>query len=161
MKAHFSERWTVVGKAVGAGVGSGEFCAFNAEKSAFDGLKNTGRVGAGGTMHQVAITTLDFEWSLLGCPSVAVIKIDVEGAELGVLRGGEACIAAAKPTILLEWNERNLAAHGCLPDALLEWSRCSKYSIHALPYGTTIDTVPLLRAMMVKTEDFLLVPRDN
>lgn len=47
----------------------------------------------------VPISTLD---SLVPPTGVDLIKIDVEGAELGVLRGAEAIFAASRPTVMFE-----------------------------------------------------------
>jgi FkbM family methyltransferase len=76
--------------------------------SAFDGLRNTGRK-KGGSAVTVPISTLDAEWREVGKPNVSLIKIDVEGAELGVLRGGSECIGQCKPAILLEWTKQTCA----------------------------------------------------
>ena len=48
---------------------------------------------------EVPLRTLD---GVLAGVAVDVIKIDVEGAELGVLRGGAALLAASRPTIMFE-----------------------------------------------------------
>ncbi|MCB9460377.1 MAG: FkbM family methyltransferase [Anaerolineaceae bacterium] len=48
------------------------------------------------------LKTLDGIWPTLDLPRVDLVKIDTEGAELTVLRGGEATLAKYKPVILLE-----------------------------------------------------------
>jgi FkbM family methyltransferase len=50
----------------------------------------------------VPATRLDTEWSARGTPLVSVIKIDVEGAELAVLRGSREVIRRCRPVLLLE-----------------------------------------------------------
>lgn len=56
--------------------------------------------------HQGAIrakqTTLDLLWGSLGRPEVSAIKVDVEGAELEVLRGASELLARDKPVLLIE-----------------------------------------------------------
>lgn len=56
--------------------------------------------------HQGAIrasqTTLDLLWTSLGKPEVSVIKVDVEGAELEVLRGSTELLTRDKPVLLVE-----------------------------------------------------------
>lgn len=56
--------------------------------------------------HQGAIpakqTTLDLLWTSLGKPEVSAIKVDVEGAELEVLRGSSELLRRDKPVLLIE-----------------------------------------------------------
>jgi FkbM family methyltransferase len=53
----------------------------------------------------VQVDTLDAVFQRLELAPPEVIKIDVEGAELGVLRGGRETLRAHLPDILLEWGE--------------------------------------------------------
>jgi FkbM family methyltransferase len=53
---------------------------------------------------RVPTTRLDTIWMRLGQPAVSAIKIDVEGAELAVLRGAETLLRETRPTLLLEAN---------------------------------------------------------
>lgn len=58
---------------------------------------------------QVRVTTLD-QWSNRGTDvAPSVIKIDVEGAELLVLRGGHELLAARKPRLFIEAHSHSLA----------------------------------------------------
>ena len=41
----------------------------------------------------VPAETLDAEWNRLGCPRIALLKIDVDGGEMDVLRGAAAALA--------------------------------------------------------------------
>jgi FkbM family methyltransferase len=52
----------------------------------------------------VPAVTLDAVWSARGEPEVSVVKIDVEGAELSVLRGAAQLLERWHPTLLLEAN---------------------------------------------------------
>lgn len=63
--------------------------------------------------------TLDLAWDRAGSPPVSVVKIDVEGAELEVLRGGQRMLRACQPSVVLETHDarRNMVtrwfeAHG-------------------------------------------------
>jgi len=51
-------------------------------------------------------TRLDTLWHEAGSPRVALVKIDVEGAELGVLEGASELLATCAPTLLIESEER-------------------------------------------------------
>jgi FkbM family methyltransferase len=50
----------------------------------------------------VSAVRLDVEWRRRGMPFVSVIKIDVEGAELAVLRGSHDVIGRCRPVLLVE-----------------------------------------------------------
>jgi len=49
-----------------------------------------------------------------------VIKIDVEGAEIAVLRGGKKTLKRAKPIIFLSYHPRHVSAFGFTQDDLIE-----------------------------------------
>jgi len=81
------------------GESNGEIAFFvNTRHSAYSSL---GRLaGTVETMEiKVPLRTLD---SLISSDDIDVIKIDVEGAELGVLRGGDKVIARSRPLVMFE-----------------------------------------------------------
>lgn len=88
----------VRGEAVAGDVGE---LRFDASGDSF-----TGRLAAGGSL-AVTVTTLDRAHAE-GAPLPAVVKIDVEGAELDVLHGAEAVIAAAHPVLLVATHSAEL-----------------------------------------------------
>jgi len=154
----YKDRWQVVGKAAGDTVGSQTFSISTSEMGAFDGFQNTNRAGK---MSQVTVevTTIDTEWEKLNRPQVSLIKIDVEGSELQVLKGASHCIEQEKPAILLEWNLMNLKAYSCPPSSLFSWSKDAGYSVFSLP-----NLIPLLDrvsfdAQTLKYDNFLLLPK--
>jgi FkbM family methyltransferase len=53
---------------------------------------------------------LDRVWGDLGRPAVSFVKIDVEGAEVSVLRGARAMITSTHPSLLLEANDESRLA---------------------------------------------------
>lgn len=61
------------------------------------------------------------------------IKVDVEGAELSVLQGGQETIACAQPLILLSTHGREVH-HRCL-----DWLRGAGYTSHPID-GPDVDT---------------------
>jgi FkbM family methyltransferase len=58
--------------------------------------------GAGSDAPSWPMTTLDELWQRHGAPPVRVVKIDVEGYELEVLRGGRQLLAGCRPAVLVE-----------------------------------------------------------
>ena len=154
----FGSRWKVIGKALGNQIGQAEFYTTGLEKSAFDGFRDTRR-GGKKEIVQVPVTTLDSEWEGLGRPAVSVVKIDVEGTELGVLQGGVCCVRAEQPAIFLEWKGVNLKAAECPPAALLDWAANERYQIYSLPLAIPVTDWPLLKLQMTCTGQFVLLPK--
>ncbi len=151
-------RWQLVAKAVGATDGEIEFFASAETHGVFDGLRDTGR-GHGGGKVKVPLIRLDTLWTEQGRPDVCLIKIDVEGGEADVLRGGAACLRATRAVVLLEWNRHNLAAYGCPPGTLLEIANDLDYDVLNVPGLAPVLTPASLSLQMGISETFLLVPR--
>ncbi|MBL0927129.1 MAG: FkbM family methyltransferase [Phycisphaerales bacterium] len=64
---------------------------------------------------------------------VALIKIDVEGAELDVLRGGERLLARHRPVVVFEHAEKSARFYGCTPEAMADlFSRTCGHRIWTL-----------------------------
>jgi FkbM family methyltransferase len=59
----------------------------------------------GYALHQIEVETITLD--ALGLRDVAAIKIDVEGHELAVLRGGQQLLRRDRPTLLVEVEERH------------------------------------------------------
>lgn len=58
--------------------------------------------GTGRPGRKVRVTTLDAEWSRLGCPPVDFVKIDVEGFEGQVIAGAHRLLRDAAPLVMFE-----------------------------------------------------------
>jgi FkbM family methyltransferase len=72
--------------------------------SGWASLRDAGHTGAEPAVeHNVQIRTLDS----FAFPDVAVIKIDVEGYELDVIRGARQTIATCRPLLLVELEQRH------------------------------------------------------
>lgn len=151
-------RWQLVTKAVGATLGTTKFNVSSQRLSLWDGRQNTGRVPSSRTV-EVEQTTLDAVWEGLGSPAVSVIKCDVEGGEMDVLRGARKVLAACRPAVLLEWQPHHLPAYGLATDSILTFAAEAGFSLHAVPSGATITGPMHLEAMTVFTENFLLLPK--
>lgn len=97
-------------KAFGESAGEATFFVHDGADIAKDGFKNTGR-GEGGHDITVSVETLDNWWRMAGKPKVVSVKIDTEGAELFVLRGGAEFLLTVKPVLYLEIEPSNLVAY--------------------------------------------------
>jgi len=152
------DRWRFVPKAVGATDGETVFFASAADHGMFDGIKNTGR-GRAPRGVKVPLTTLDTLWREFDQPDICLIKIDVEGGEADVLRGGFSCLRATRPYVLLEWNVQNLAAYGCPHGALLELAAALDYEVLNTLGLAPVSSSTNLKLQMRMNESFVLVPR--
>jgi FkbM family methyltransferase len=85
----------IVPMAVGASKGSGRIIM--SDDPALIRVEQATNAG----LDRVGMTTLDHLWNELGRPLVSVVKIDVEGTEADVLRGG-ASLLASGPTLMVE-----------------------------------------------------------
>ncbi|HUJ45403.1 MAG TPA: FkbM family methyltransferase [Opitutaceae bacterium] len=153
----YARRWTLVPKAVGAAPSIAEFSLSPPAFALYDGLKGTQRAASVRRV-QVEVTTLDVEWERIGRPDVSAIKVDVEGGELDVLRGGFACIKACRPHILLEWNAANLAAYGRRVESILPVASDLGCCLFSVPKLQSATNAAELRLQMMETESFLLAP---
>jgi methyltransferase FkbM-like protein len=71
-------------------------------------------------------TTLDREVDELRLVP-ALIKIDVEGAELEVLKGAARVLEAHRPRLLISLHPRRLAQVGADCETVLAWLRAHRY----------------------------------
>ncbi len=76
----------------------------------------------------VEVSTLDEELDGL---AAAVVKIDVEGAELGVLEGGRALLARARPVVVFEHVAAGAAIYDTQPGALWDVFQELDYAVYS------------------------------
>jgi FkbM family methyltransferase len=83
----------------------------------------------------VLVDTLDRLCARIDPPRLDFVKIDVEGAELHVLRGGEQVIDGFRPALLIEIEARHTARYGYGPAAVQEWLTRRGYTMHVWQGG--------------------------
>lgn len=62
--------------------------------------------------HKIVCKTIDNFVNEMGIQKVDAIKIDTEGSELNILKGGEKTLIEQKPLILLEYDDKNTSQFG-------------------------------------------------
>lgn len=150
------DRWTIVGAAVGERPGELDFTVGSPRDALYEGFRSGDRI-AGGRIVKVPVTTLDVEWRKLGEPDVSLLKIDVEGAEAGVLAGAGALLQRCRPSILVEWYAPYLERFDTQPNELVAMARRMDYRIFTVPAGVPVDDERALIAQMIDCQNFLLL----
>jgi FkbM family methyltransferase len=120
-----------------------------AEDAAYSSMVHTGRKALRDTV-EVTSRTLDAFRATLGT-QINVIKIDVEGAELLVLKGGDAMLQdpAVRPrAIMAEVYEPNSRNYGYSPSDLVEYLRGRGYHANALMPDGSLGTWPREGALL-------------
>ncbi|HEX8410286.1 MAG TPA: FkbM family methyltransferase [Thermoanaerobaculia bacterium] len=108
------------------------------------------------TIVSVPMTTLDLltrDWRLSPSSNVQFVKIDVEGAELFVLRGSSELLRRERPLVYCEFHREFMAANGTTFPAIESFAASLDYVIHYLgrngrivrshpdPHGRYLDLV--------------------
>ncbi len=83
-------------------------------------------------LNEIELSTLDSEVRRLGLKRVDCLKIDVEGAELAVLKGGLKTIATFRPKILVEINKESCNAAGYEATELVHFLENQHYNLFTI-----------------------------
>jgi FkbM family methyltransferase len=103
--------------ALGARAEVAQFCHFT-KLDGWSGLRRNAAISderGRPEFIDVQVSTLDAEMAGV---TPAVIKIDVEGAELGVLEGGQTMLSRTRPLLIIEHVSQQADAYGATADAL-------------------------------------------
>jgi FkbM family methyltransferase len=96
--------------------------------------------------------------------TLRLLKLDVEGAELEVLRGGEQVIQARRPHVICEYNASTARTFGYDPAELVSFfrDRIGGYAVHALASrGIVYDAPAGSDALTHRTvENWWFCPRE-
>ena len=110
------------------------------------------RLSAGGGGERVRVTTLDRFAEAEGVRRIDFVKLDVEGAEVEVLRGARGVLERFRPLLLVELNPTALRARGAEPADLLGALHAHGYETHEVgrrgllrPFGPADLARPALR----------------
>jgi FkbM family methyltransferase len=107
----------------------------------------------------VPVTTLDAFVESERPARLDVIKIDVEGSELAVLRGAEAAVARFRPEFLIELNTESAVRAGHDVNDVLAWLATRRYRAFSVAAGGRL--VPRVSADPHGFENVLFVPEER
>jgi hypothetical protein len=99
---------------------------------------------AGADTIQVPVTTLDRFVSDAGLDRIDLIKVDVEGFELHMLRGAEAVIKQFRPRLFVELSDENLREQGGKAAELVRWLADHGYALENAETGEPVHAGPAL-----------------
>lgn len=88
---------------------------------------------SGFTSHPVTVPAFRLDEVLADLEALDVVKIDVEAAEVSVVRGMEGLIEKFHPLIILEWSETHIEGTGQDPDELKDYYRSLGYRVEQIP----------------------------
>ena len=146
LRARFPE-CQFINCAVGESAGEAKFYRFP-DRSGFNTLVASDASGAVETI--VEVRTLD---DLFPDQVFDVIKIDIEGAELGAFKGGEAMIAKSRPTVMFESTGTERNALGYAPEDLHAWFLERDFEI-LLPDHLAHDAPPMERSVFLDAHHY-------
>lgn len=99
----------------------------------------TGPVPAHAYPHStIEVRRLDDLWPELGLDGLDVLKVDVEGFELSVLRGAARTIERHKPVLFIELDDDNLRENGSSAAHLVQWLHDRGYAVEDAIKGVPI-----------------------
>jgi len=122
LTSNYSEKVTLINCGLSDSCGEKEFThVLNAE--AFSGFKERDYLNKDVTLNTIPVKTctLDQVVSDHSINAIELIKIDVEGAELEVLRGGLKTIKALKPLIVFEHGKGAAEYYETTPEAIFSF----------------------------------------
>jgi FkbM family methyltransferase len=125
--------------ALGATEGSAEFTHFR-KLDGWSGLQRSPEISdERGAPEQIEVRVSTLDRELAAGPGPDVLKIDVEGGELDVLRGGRETLARSRPLIVFEHVAAAAALYGAASGELWDELSALGYEVLALTGGPPLD----------------------
>jgi FkbM family methyltransferase len=107
---------------------------------------------------QVPTMSLDHFADKMGLGPIHLVKVDAEGGELEILRGGNTTIAKWKPVILCEVAGQRTKQWGYTPEELFAYLAGMGYKWHRPLTDGGIEPVALQEAGDITTDNLIAIP---
>lgn len=138
----------------------------NTQQSGYSSLSGAGAGAANGSVQEVRVPIRRLD-DLVDHAGIDVIKIDVEGAELGVLRGSLQLLAASRPVVMFESGPADAPGLGYTKPGMWQFLADQGYEL-LLPHRLAHDGDPLSLAGFVdshvyprRTTNYFAVPAER
>jgi FkbM family methyltransferase len=152
---------TVVGSALGNAHGEATLQIASSEHAGHNTLGSfVYDEAAPENIEVVAVDTLDAVVGRLSPLRVDFVKIDVEGAEVAVLRGGTNVLHRMRPLLLIEANDQALRTQGANSAALVEMLK-AEFRYEVLVFSDSTGRVEVLRDGGKLSSNIIAVPADR
>lgn len=93
--------------------------------------------GRAHAVEKVSVCRLDDVYPQWGLERLDLVKLDIEGAELAALRGGEKMLARFRPILIVEIGRESCRAAGHEPEVLAQWLIDHGYRLVRMEDGGT------------------------
>lgn len=132
------------------------------EAPGYSGLRQRDYDSPDITTQRIGVHTVRLDWLLPHLPSLAYIKLDIEGGEFDALRGAEGLLERHRPAISFEFGSRAYGAYGVDPGAVFDWFEARRYMLFDIIGNPLPVKDRFLRADRIPgVFDFLAVPAEN
>lgn len=154
---NLTDRVTANQLALSSEPGEMDFYLHSTEYGAYDGFRDTRYSDVGdATLTKVPVTTLDIYADKKKLKRLDLLKIDAEGAELSVLKGGRKTLSMLRPVVLFEVGYQNLRPYDILPSDLHQFFQENGYGVADLR-GNKLSAVHFAHAC-VSEHEFIACP---
>ncbi len=133
LKNKYGKKVAVHNLALSDEKGEAEF-SYVVDRPAISGLKERRVEGEEYNTKKIKVTIGTLDDIIPENVQIDLIKIDVEGAELGVLKGGENTIKRCKPVILFEFGAGGADLYGSTPEMVFDFLESCGLSVSTLDY---------------------------
>jgi FkbM family methyltransferase len=126
---------------------------------AFSGLKEV-RYPAPTRLCRIPVTVTTLDELFADLPALRFVKVDAEGAELHILRGGQRCLARFRPVVSFEFGTLSNQQYQVAPQDMARFWQAQEYHVYAITGECLGEEEFIQRAEARDLWDYLAVPEE-